>query len=948
MATAVATKPAPMPQKMKRPPPPSVQTGVNGVKSSQSSPSPSLSSKRPPSGTKLPPSSATMDGVNGGANGSVPRISNRRREPQKPGDIQGRPYAIRGSKGTHGSGSSLDRRSAKRLPEPYVRTTSHILQKFRKSPPSLILHLHPTHFRFDQQDGSFSYNSPMKVILEHIRNQTVPHDMLEELFASHVKFYEGCLIVQIQDHRVTPTDSQASSLNASANDKNIPFSVHNYNEHLTPSPFVPYPQSTSSNIEGGKRQIEPATSENQPNLETADSEKENLLGPSGKAQQEKPSKGPKIFTTVLFSTPMSLQEEVMLYANTPDPKAAHRKHSQATISSRTPGSSTMPHPPTPLSAVPPTPTGSIAPPAKRQKMLVSGNDLPTLESKLIQTTAPPLYLEPVDNLQDAQEVIRILKHPLHEAKPPSPKARKRTVAELAADEAFAAEEQRFMLIMDERLAPTSTNAATTSADGESGAASFEPRFERFKTLEDIKIAHQEKARREHEAKLQQQAQIAAAKAQQEQAERERRQTMEQAARENTRRETQMRQYQTQNQLQQQAQQQAKIMAMQQQQQQQLAASQSQHAHPPTNGMMPGAQQHNMIQASQAHQSSPIVRNMTPHSQSSPIMMGHPGQSVPMNLTLSGQGVGSPPRPGSALQHAHPGVAVQMPHQRSQQGSSRNGTPQMPNGTPSLAQATPVMRHVTPTPMMSRASPANSAMAQTPVMMHKTMSTPQINGANLTPQQHQMLMQQRQQQALQHQQQQQMHSSPPTNQMSPAHLQQLAAQQAHNAEAQRLQQQQRLAYQQQLQHQMQQQIQAGANPQIVTGNMPPAPTPQQHVQQQQQQQQQQQLNNGQPRPQINPQHQQMLQQRQHFYFQKLIGSAQQQFGTQVPPHVIQQLKHRSAQMTNESMAHQQRQMQQRSQHAQAAAQQQQQQQQQQAMMAQMAANGGWGMGGVGGQ
>lgn len=31
----------------------------------------------------------------------------------------------------------------------------------------------------------------MKVILEHIRNQTVPHDMLEELFASHVKFYEG-------------------------------------------------------------------------------------------------------------------------------------------------------------------------------------------------------------------------------------------------------------------------------------------------------------------------------------------------------------------------------------------------------------------------------------------------------------------------------------------------------------------------------------------------------------------------------------------------------------------------------------------------------------------------------------------------------------------------------------------------------------------------------------
>ncbi len=72
-----------------------------------------------------------------------------------------------------------------------VKTTAYILKKYSKSLPSLILHLHPTHFRFDQQDGSFGYNSPMKVILEHIRSQTIPHDMLEELFASNVKFYDG-------------------------------------------------------------------------------------------------------------------------------------------------------------------------------------------------------------------------------------------------------------------------------------------------------------------------------------------------------------------------------------------------------------------------------------------------------------------------------------------------------------------------------------------------------------------------------------------------------------------------------------------------------------------------------------------------------------------------------------------------------------------------------------
>jgi len=72
-----------------------------------------------------------------------------------------------------------------------VRTTEFILKKFKGKPPSLVLHLHPTNFRFDQQDGSFGYNSPMKIILEHLKSQTVPYDMLEELFTGNVPFYDG-------------------------------------------------------------------------------------------------------------------------------------------------------------------------------------------------------------------------------------------------------------------------------------------------------------------------------------------------------------------------------------------------------------------------------------------------------------------------------------------------------------------------------------------------------------------------------------------------------------------------------------------------------------------------------------------------------------------------------------------------------------------------------------
>lgn len=74
-----------------------------------------------------------------------------------------------------------------------VKTTSYILKKYAKCPPSLTVHLHPTHFRFEQQDGSFPYNSEMKVIIEHIRAGTVPHDLIEELLRGGVPFYEGSL-----------------------------------------------------------------------------------------------------------------------------------------------------------------------------------------------------------------------------------------------------------------------------------------------------------------------------------------------------------------------------------------------------------------------------------------------------------------------------------------------------------------------------------------------------------------------------------------------------------------------------------------------------------------------------------------------------------------------------------------------------------------------------------
>jgi hypothetical protein len=116
MATAVPARSAPT-SKMKRPPPAVVQTAVNGVMPSQSSPSPSLSSKRPPVGFKHPSTAGVANGLNGATNGTGPRISNRRRDSQRPSDGANRPSRLAR---TGGSESAVgDKRVSKRQPEPY-------------------------------------------------------------------------------------------------------------------------------------------------------------------------------------------------------------------------------------------------------------------------------------------------------------------------------------------------------------------------------------------------------------------------------------------------------------------------------------------------------------------------------------------------------------------------------------------------------------------------------------------------------------------------------------------------------------------------------------------------------------------------------------------------------------------------------------------------------------
>ena len=745
-------------------------------------------------------------------------------------------------------GNSLDRRSARKFPEPYgkceianivesstnailtVANESHILKKFRGRPPSLIVHLHPTHFRFDQQDGSFSYHSEMRLFIEHLQKKTIPHDMLEEFRKSDVQFYDGWLIVRVVDHKSVA--AIAGSASTQSVDDHVSFSIHNYNPYITPSPWAPYPAKEQPKPPPQSRSPIPKQEASggapgQTNIGSSSTINGDEHSEDPAEVSSKPNKPhPNIFHVALRPTTLSRHTDIVIDSMTPDPKALNRRQSQAFNSTRTPGPSTMPAPSTPLSGLPPTPAVEKGPPVKRQKMKIEPKDLLEYEAKLVNATALPLFLDTVGSLEEAQAVLRLLKDPLHDEEPPSSKGRKRTVAELAAEDALAKEQENFMLIMDERIPGGSSAVNGVTVDGQAAAAIFQPRFEKFNTLESIKAQYEERERNEREKKLHQDRHRRALQQEQED---ERKRAAEQLRR-------------------------RQIIEARQAAQQAVVAAQQQQAMSQVSGVPPGMQTQ-MMHASQAQRSSPVVRTSTPHGASSPLSSQmKQGHSLPMGISTSNQGgAGSPPRPGSALQHAHPGVA--MARTQSNQDPSRHGTPQIPHSTPTL-------RHGTPAQQMSEASPHGSMMAHTPQMVQAGMiNTGQMHGGvpQLMPSQAvQLQAAMRQQQMLQQQQnlaRQNMQAMPNGQQYSAEQIAHMQAQ--HHARQQQALHQQQQQQQQQMQqagNQVQLNGQASAQQAYQANQMAYAQQLQRTMANQmaQQQQQQQAMQQGSPQPHQTPQ------------------------------------------------------------------------------------------------
>nr|POE86518.1 saga complex subunit spt20 [Quercus suber] len=581
----------------------------------------------------------------------------------------------------------------RKIDEPYVRDSEHILRKHSGKPPSLIIHLHPTHFRFDGQDGSFAYDSPMKFIINAMRKQIVPDDMLEELLNENVPFYDGCLIVEVHNHRQAAGSARSERENKRTDSVvNNKFSMHAYNEHITPSPMAPYPKMSAANHDLKEERL-----------------KEEMTAPD-KFKKESDSEGPKISTIVLHPTQMTRHIELQLLAKTPLAALANGKKA---VDGNTPSNA---QPSTPTLAGPATPLSTTRGPlSQQQKMCIDEGNIYSFQAEMLVATESPLYLGPAKTPAEAEAVLELLSDPLHNAKPPSPKTRKRTTAEMAADDAKAAEEERRMLIMDDRIKPSARAGASTATNENQGAAASLS-FSRFKTLDMVRHDQEEKER----VKKEEEARAAI----------ERKQNEEQVAQQQktaaaNRQRSQMEHVQQQRQA---------ALMLQQQRAAQMAAQRqaqmSQDPHQQTNGMMPRPQQAGFqANAVSVAQSSPVVRQQTPMMNSSPMLQNN---GFPMTQ-MSPQNAGSPARPTSAaMQNRN----VNMARQASQQHGSQHNTPQLAQGTPNMAQAVP-NRQLSQTPRLPPGSPA-AGMQGTPNMPMATSHLNQVSG--LTPDQMAMLQQ----------------------------------------------------------------------------------------------------------------------------------------------------------------------------------------------------------------
>ncbi|KAG5421911.1 SPT20 [Candida metapsilosis] len=129
----------------------------------------------------------------------------------------------------------------------FASTSEEILRKYSKYPASLSLHIFDNHYRFNNSQDSqiIPKSSPMiKSFMNHVLREEIPVELSELLKDFSIKSYDGCLILQVYDHRnMIETSSFRANASPSKDGKPVPVIVskpRTYRVLLKPTPLSLY------------------------------------------------------------------------------------------------------------------------------------------------------------------------------------------------------------------------------------------------------------------------------------------------------------------------------------------------------------------------------------------------------------------------------------------------------------------------------------------------------------------------------------------------------------------------------------------------------------------------------------------------------------------------------------------------------------------------------------
>ncbi|GEQ70967.1 hypothetical protein JCM33374_g4648 [Metschnikowia sp. JCM 33374] len=187
----------------------------------------------------------------------------------------------------------------------FASTSQEILKKFAKYPPSLTFHIYDSHYRFNNtQDSSIiPKESPMaQSFLKHIIREEIPVEMTELLKDFAVRFYDGCLVLQVYDHRhMVPVAGANSGANSSQSSNSAQSSAPGHTSQGQNA--GPKPASSSSGTSSSTSGASSA-----PDKSGHATPKDTSAPPSNLSR-------PKTYRTLLRPTPQSLYYDLLYHTD---------------------------------------------------------------------------------------------------------------------------------------------------------------------------------------------------------------------------------------------------------------------------------------------------------------------------------------------------------------------------------------------------------------------------------------------------------------------------------------------------------------------------------------------------------------------------------------------------------------------------------------------------------